>query len=152
MRRSGLSLDPQPWPVYMVWEGGIGFVGGMKSKSETKMDRHSRNSEDGKVIDSDLLLPQITKDLKKIRRFYQRSAYLVYFGLKGVWAPTRPKSIARRVDVGPLLTLCPRRKEIARLNINSTDFLINRKTMGKKPVAFLVGIQWSKQGEGVHIF
>ena len=104
------------------------------------------------IIDSDLLLSQITKDLKKIRRFYQRSAYLVYFGLKGVWAPTRPKSIVRRVDVGPLLTLCPRRKEITRLNINSADFLINRKTVGKKPVAFLVGIQWSKQGEGVYTF
>ena len=104
------------------------------------------------ITDSDLLLPQITKDLTKIRRFYQRSAYLVYFGLKGVRAPTRPKSIVKRVDVGPLLTLCPRREEIARLNINSTDFSINRKTMGKKPMAFLVGIQWSKQGEGVHTF
>ena len=104
------------------------------------------------ITDSDLLLPQITKDLKKIRRFYQRSAYPVYFGLKGVWAPTRPKSVTRRVDVGPLLTLCPRREEIARLNINSTYFSINRKTMGKKPVAFPVGIQWSKQGEGVHTF
>ena len=93
------------------------------------------------ITDLDLLLPQITKDLKKIRRFYQRSAYLVYFGLKGVRAPTRPKSITRRVDVGPLLTLCPRREEITRLNINSTDFSINQKTMGKKSVAFLVGIQ-----------
>ena len=104
------------------------------------------------ITDLDLLLPQITKDLKKIQRFYQRSAYLVYFGLKGVRAPTRPKFIMRRVDIGPLLTLCPRREEIARLNINSTNFLINQKTMGKKPVAFLVGIQWSKQGEGVHTF
>ena len=46
LRRSGLLLDPQPWPVYIAREGKIGFTGDMKLKSETETDRHSRNSRD----------------------------------------------------------------------------------------------------------
>jgi len=45
LRRSGLFFDPQLWPVYIAWEGEkIDFAGGVKLKSDTKTDRHFRNS------------------------------------------------------------------------------------------------------------
>ena len=48
LRRSKLFFDPQPWPIYIAREGEkIDFVEVMELKSDTKMDRHSRNSGDG---------------------------------------------------------------------------------------------------------
>ena len=48
LRRSGLLLDPQPWPVYIALEGEkIAFVGGVKLESKMKAERHSGNSGDG---------------------------------------------------------------------------------------------------------
>ena len=47
LRRSELFLDPLPWPIYIAREGEeIDFAGGVKLESETKADRHSRNSGD----------------------------------------------------------------------------------------------------------
>ena len=47
LRRSGLFFDPQPWPVYIAREGKkIDFAGGVKLKSDTEMDHHSRNLGD----------------------------------------------------------------------------------------------------------
>ena len=60
-----MFFDPRPWPVYIAREGEkIDFVEGVKLKSGTEMDRHSENSGDvdnEEIIDSNLLLPQITK-------------------------------------------------------------------------------------------
>ena len=47
LRQSRLVFDPQPWPIYIAQEGEkIDFVGGVKLKSDTEMDRHSRNLGD----------------------------------------------------------------------------------------------------------
>ena len=48
LRQSGLFFYPQPWLVYIAREGEeIDFAGGMALKSDTEMDRHSRNLGDG---------------------------------------------------------------------------------------------------------
>ena len=47
LKRSGLFFDPQPWPVYIAQEGEeIGFIRGVKLKSDIEMDRHSGSSGD----------------------------------------------------------------------------------------------------------
>ena len=78
-----MFFDPQPWPVYIAWEGEkIDFAGGVKLKSEEK-------------IDSNLLLPQITKYQGWTQKIYidQQSAHQGFFGWKGVRIPTGPKVI-----------------------------------------------------------
>ena len=48
-----MFFDPQPWPVYIAWEGEkIDFVGGVKWKLDIETDRHSRNSGDEKRRDN----------------------------------------------------------------------------------------------------
>ena len=43
-----LFFDPQPWPIYIAWEGEkIEFAGGMELKSDAETDRHFGNSGDG---------------------------------------------------------------------------------------------------------
>ena len=43
-----MFFDPQPWPVYIAREGEkIDFAEGVKLKSNTEMNQHSRNSGDG---------------------------------------------------------------------------------------------------------
>ena len=59
-----MFFDPQPWPVYIAQEGEkIDFIGVMELKSDTEMDRHSRNSgtDNEEIIESDLLHPIIKK-------------------------------------------------------------------------------------------
>ena len=53
LRRSGLFFNPQPWPVYIAWEGEkIDFAGVMELKLDMETDRHSGNSGDGSQRDN----------------------------------------------------------------------------------------------------
>ena len=48
LRRSRMFFDPQSWSIYIAREGKkIDFAGGVELRSDTEMDRHSRNSGDG---------------------------------------------------------------------------------------------------------
>ena len=48
-----MFFDPQPWPVYIAWEGGrIDFAGVMKLKSDMEIDRHPRNLGNGSRRDN----------------------------------------------------------------------------------------------------
>ena len=43
-----MFFDPQPWPIYIAWEGEkIDFAGVMELKSDMEMDQHSGNLGDG---------------------------------------------------------------------------------------------------------
>ena len=59
MRRSGLLLGLQPWPIYIAREGKISFAGDMKWKwiDTTRI----QGTDNRKVTDSDLSVPQVMK-------------------------------------------------------------------------------------------
>ena len=52
----------------------------------------------------------------------------------------------------PVDKIVPEKRKNCPPNMCSADFLVNQETMGKKPMAFPMGVQWNKQGEGVHTF
>ena len=66
--------------------------------------------------------------------------------------PHKAKGLREMNRHWPVDKIVPEKRKNRPLNMCSADFSVNRETMGKKPVAFPVGVQWNKQGEDVHTF
>ena len=72
--------------------------------------------------------------------------------IEGSPGPHEAEGYHESSHIGQLANLYQKKEEGRPLNRRLTNFLDDWETTGKKQVAFLMGIWWSKQGEGVHTF